>query len=390
MKACSKRSGKLITHSNKYEYFVPTSLYDIKIELDNELTILLVEAAKHLGALENATSNLSFTNTIIAKYVEKEALLSAQIEGTQASLHDVYEANSDPKKARRGVEDVINYVKALNQAIRLLDTLPISTRFFNTIHATLLQNARGQNKHPGELRKSQNWIGGGNLSIKDAWYIPPAVEDMHICLSNLEKYINDNIEIEPLIKIALIHYQFESIHPYLDGNGRLGRLLISLLLKTNGYLTNPILYLSLYLKQNRSEYYELLSNVRIKGQYERWIKFFLKGIADTSKKVLKAINEINNLKDNWTKKIIKLNKNNERQLLNMLNFVFEMPYFNANDIINNLKVSRVTANRNIKTFLDLNIIQYQEQNKEKFNTYKVTKYLDILEKGTELLTISHD
>ena len=219
------------------------------------------------------------------------------------------------------MEDVVNYIKALKEGFNLLKTLPLSTSFFNTIHKTLIDNVRGKNKNPGEIRRSQNWIGGGGYSINDAWYVPPAVDDMIVCLSDLENYINDTVKINPLIKIALIHYQFESIHPYLDGNGRLGRLLISLLLKKEGYLTNPILYLSLYLKQHRGDYYCCLSNVRIYGEYERWVKFFLTGVVVTAKQTIKTIKQINNLKDNWTKQIIKLNKNNEELLLKFLDFM---------------------------------------------------------------------
>ena len=383
MKLQTKRSGKIVTSMNKYEYFVPASLYDIKIAMDDEMIDLLIDASKYLLVLEEISSQMTFSDTIVAKYIEKEALLSAQIEGTQASLYDVFEATKNPENTRRGVEDVVNYIKALKEAFNLLKTLPLSTRFFNTIHKTLIDNVRGNNKNPGEIRRSQNWIGGGGYSINDAWYVPPAVDDMIVCLSDLENYINDTIKINPLIKIALIHYQFESIHPYLDGNGRLGRLLISLLLKKEGYLTNPILSLSLYLKQHRGDYFGCLSNVRIYGEYERWVKFFLTGIVVTAKQTIKTIKQINNLKENWTKQIIKLNKNNEELLLKFLDFIFVMPYFNFNDIVKNLNIAKTTANSLIKEFVDLKIIDSKESDKDRFNTYKVSKYLDIIEKGTE-------
>ncbi|MCF0227790.1 MAG: Fic family protein [Malacoplasma sp.] len=384
MKLQTNRSGKIVKSINKYEYFVPTSLYRITIDIDSEMISLLSEASRQLGILDWISSQMKFSDTFVAKYIEKEALLSAQIEGTQASLYDVFEANKNPDNTRRGVEDVVNYIKSLNEAMTLLEKLPLSTRFFNQIHKILISCTRGKNKCPGEIRKSQNWIGGTSLSINDAWYVPPAVEDMIVCLSDLENYINDNVNIHPLIKIALIHYQFESIHPYVDGNGRLGRLLISLLLKTEGYLTNPVLYLSLYLKQHRGEYYGCLSNVRIYGEYERWVKFFLTGIIVASKQVIKTMKQINDLKDNWTKQIIKLNKNNEKLLLDFLDFILAMPYFNFSDLMNKLNIAKTTANSIIKTFVDLKIIDAKESNKDRFNTYKVTKYLDILEKGTEL------
>ena len=384
MKLNTNRSGKLVKSLNKYEYFVPASLYDIKIDMDDEMIDLLIEASEQLAVLEHISKHMKFSDAIVAKYIEKEALLSAQIEGTQASLYDVFEANKNPENFRRGVEDVVNYIKALKEAMKLLKTLPLSTRFFNSVHKVLIDNVRGKNKNPGEIRRSQNWIGGKGFSINDAWYVPPAVDDMIVCLSDLENYINDKVNVKTLIKIALIHYQFESIHPYLDGNGRLGRLLISLLLKTEGYLTNPILYLSLYLKQQREGYYSCLSNVRIYGDYERWVKFFLTGIIVTAKQVIKTIQQINELKENWTKQIIRLNKNNEETLLKSLDFIFVMPYFNVNDIAKNLNIAKSTANFIIKDFIDLKIIDYKESDKVRFNTYKVTKYLDILEKGTEI------
>ena len=220
-------------------------------------------------------------------------MLSSQIEGTQATLEDVLNPNVDTAISL-DVNDVLNYVNALNYAIERMKELPICNRFLCDTHRVLMQGVRGQEKSPGEFRHSQNWIGSSNSNLLTARYVPPTVEDMLIAMGGLERFIN-NYDMDILLKTALAHYQFETIHPFLDGNGRVGRMFITLMLLSDGILHKPVLYLSLFLKGNRIEYYDRLSEVRVKGNYEQWIKFFLIGIIETCDDCVKTIESLNSL-----------------------------------------------------------------------------------------------
>ena len=275
MKLYSNRGGKIYHVQSDYDCFIPESLNNIEINMDEEMIDLLEESNKLLGKLDGISSNLPDRDIFISMYVEKEAVVSSQIEGTQASLSDVLQKNNIEK--RKETEEIVNYVHSLNYGIELMEKLPLSIRYLKEIHKELLKGVRGENKNPGELRHSQNWIGPQGCNLSNATFVPPSVDKMNDALNDLELYMNSDSNVSSLIRIALIHYQFETIHPFLDGNGRLGRLLIILWLKYNKYLNYPLLYLSLYFKQNRMDYYSLLMDVRFKGKYEEWIKFFLKG-----------------------------------------------------------------------------------------------------------------
>ena len=295
MKLYSNRAGELRHVQSDYDCFVPKSLLEVEIKIDDELIDLLSNANRLLGILDGMATSLPDRDLFIAMYVEKEAVVSSQIEGTQASLSDVLQKQSSEK--RKDIEEIVNYVHSLNYGIELMNRLPISIRYLKEIHKELLKGVRGENKNPGELRHSQNWIGPMGCTLSNATFVPPTVDLMQEALNDLELYMNDADNLSSLIKIALIHYQFETIHPFLDGNGRLGRLLITLWLKYTKYLQYPLLYLSLFFKQNRTEYYSLLMDVRFKGKYEEWIKFFLKGIIEISLDAIDTINKINKIKD---------------------------------------------------------------------------------------------
>jgi Fic family protein len=229
--------------------------------------------------------------------LKKKLLYRVRIEETQTSLSDFLQVEKKDIKKRKDTEEVVNYVRALNMGISLLDTLPISFRYIKELHKELLKGVRGESKNPGEVRRSQNWIGPAGGTLTNATYVPPSVDKMDDCIYDLENYMNSTIEVPFLIKIALIHYQFETIHPFLDGNGRLGRLLIPLWLKESKVLNYPLIYLSLYFKENRQEYYSLLMDVRFKGRYEEWIKFFLIGVTLMSKQSIKTIGELSKTRD---------------------------------------------------------------------------------------------
>ncbi len=261
-----------------YTSFAPSPLPpDPPIELDEAMVNTLVRANKQLALLDGIASRIPSVDLFISMYVRKEALMSSQIEGTQATLEDVLDPLID-ENANRNVADVINYIKATEFAIKRLSELPLCNRLIRETHAVLMEGVRGQEKTPGAFRHSQNWIGAQGCTLKNARYIPPTPEDMTSAMADLEKYMNMDDGLNVLIRAGLIHYQFESIHPFLDGNGRVGRLLITLFLLERGVLKTPALYISYFLKKNRVEYYERMTEVRRTGDYEQWIQFFLEAI----------------------------------------------------------------------------------------------------------------
>lgn len=380
MKLYSNRAGSLYHVQSDYDCYVPNSLFNIEIKYDDELIDLLTNANNIIGKLDGISTNLPDRDLFISMYVEKEAVVSSQIEGTQASLSDVLQKDSNKVKE---TEEIVNYVHALNYGIELLDKLPISIRYFKEIHKELLKGVRGESKNPGELRHSQNWIGPQGCNLSNATFIPPSVDKMKDALNDLEIYMNENTNIPQLIKIALIHYQFETIHPFLDGNGRLGRLMIPLWLKENNYLSNPLLYLSLYFKQNRTEYYGLLMDVRFKGKYEEWIKFFLKGIIEMSNNSIETISQIQNLMSNINDKLENLNIRNKENYYNAIKYLYTHPYFDSTDLREYLSLTKPTISKIINELMNLNIISSLD-NKQRYVKYYFKDYVGILEKGAEL------
>ena len=263
----------------------------------------LTSATKALATLDTLSSYIPNMNLFVSMYVRKEALLSSQIEGTQATLEDVLDPLIE-KNANQNVADVVNYIKAAEFALERMNTLPLCNRLIKETHAVLMSGVRGQEKNPGEFRTSQNWIGAAGSSLKNARYIPPNPEDMTDAMSDLEKYINSDDSLDVLIQAALLHYQFETIHPFLDGNGRVGRLLITLFLMEQGALNSPALYISYYLKKNRIEYYDRMSEVRNKDNYEQWIKFFLNAVKDSADESVDTIKKLSDLHDANIDKIV--------------------------------------------------------------------------------------
>lgn len=358
-------SGKL-----EYKSFYPTSLFDVKFEsFDEYTTDLLVKANYQLGKLNGVASRIIDFKQFIASYVRKEALYSSQIEGTQATLEDILDAENT-KNINLDVEEVVNYIKAINYAVEKTSELPLCNRLIKEAHYELMQGARGCEKNPGEFRKTQNWLGHSGSTLKNARYIPPTAADMLECMSDLEKYINSSSNLDELIKVALIHYQFETIHPFLDGNGRIGRILIILYLLDKKKLDYPCLYLSYFLKKNQIEYYERMSNVRIKDDYIQWINFFLMGIIETCTEAIECIEKLVLLREE-NKKLI---KENNYWLLEFLEF---------NPIITAIKTSEKTnidyykVNRTILKFVRVGILKVTDESKKK-RTYIYEKYVNIL------------
>lgn len=382
MRLETNRAGKLKRMQSDYECFVPTNLKDIEINIDLGTDRLIKKAYLLLGRLDGMAITLPDIDLFVSMYVQKEAVISSQIEGTQASLVDVLQKDRSNEKIKE-TEEIVNYIKATNDAFNRLSDLPLSMRLIRETHKVLLSNVRGEEKMLGEFRKSQNWIGPRGSTIKTASFIPPAPSEMDTCLIDLEKYIHEEDDIDDLIKIALVHYQFETIHPFLDGNGRMGRLLIILYLKDKGLIEYPILYLSYFFKKNRSKYYELLNNVRFKGEFEEWIKFFVEGICEISENSIKSIQDIVQLKAKDTEKIRSVTKGNISHLLSIYDFLLKHPFVEAEDIRNLLGISKPTVNKLLNSLVELEILELVEE-KQRYRQYVYKKYVDILSEGTAL------
>ena len=382
MRLESNRAGQLKKMQSDYECFVPHNLGDIKLNFNNEINGLINKANLLLGRLDGMAIIVPDIDLFVSMYVQKEAVISSQIEGTQASLVDVLQKERNKEKIK-DTEEIVNYIKATHYAFKRLHELPLCMRLVKETHSILLSNVRGEQKMPGEFRKSQNWIGYAGSTLKNASYIPPAPEEMAICLSDLEKYINEESDISNLIKIALIHYQFETIHPFLDGNGRMGRLLIILYLKEKGLVEYPVLYLSYFFKKNRNKYYELLNNVRIKGEFEEWIKFFLEGICEISEDAIKSIQKIVALKRDDVEKIKKCSRGRISNLLLVYEHLLKHPFVEAEDVKNLVRVSKPTVNTLLENLKELDILEPVE-NKIRYRQYVYKKYVDILSEGTIL------
>jgi len=276
----SNRAGVYIQQPSGYNAFIPSPLPpNPPIQLEGELQTILSEADQALGRLDGSITIIPNPDLFVAMYVRKEAVLSSQIEGTQSSLQNLLEAEAEilSETAPKDVAEVINYVKAMNYGLERLNELPLSVRLIREIHSILLQNVRGRHASPGELRQSQNWIGPEGCTLREAVFVPPPPFYVPQALSDWEKFLHAQIDIPLLIKIGLAHAQFETIHPFLDGNGRLGRLLITFILTEQEMLKKPVLYISYYFKQHKQKYYELLQNIRDTGDWESWLSFFFKG-----------------------------------------------------------------------------------------------------------------
>lgn len=290
------RAGRNIEQSKGYKAFIPEPLPPKPpLQQDEEFLFQLSQANLSLGKLSGLASVISDPDLFVYLYVRKEALLSSQIEGTQCSLEDVLNPEPESEDPIHDIEEVSNYVRAMNQGIKRLDELPVCTRLIKEIHAVLMKGVRGQNKTPGEFRTSQNWIGPPGATLATADFVPPPHEVIHELMSNLENFVHAEDKMPPLIKAALVHAQFETIHPFLDGNGRLGRLLITFLLCYWKVLDRPLLYLSYYFKAYRSEYYARLMDIRVKGDWEAWVKFFLRAVTESAEMANAAALEIHRL-----------------------------------------------------------------------------------------------
>ena len=369
-----------LTGEATYQSFKPNPLPPMpEIEMDEEIVKLLVDANKQLVKLDTASQLISNADLFISMYVRKEALISSQIEGTQCTLDDVLDPEVEAN-TNLDVSDVINYVKATQYALKRLESLPLCCSLIREIHEVLMENVRGQDKTPGEFRHSQNWIGPANCSLKDARYIPPNVEDMQDAMSDLEKYINENTDYDPLIRVALIHYQFETIHPFLDGNGRIGRLLILLYLMEQGLLAKPVIYISYFLKKNQVEYYDRISEVRRSANFEQWIRFFLEAVSKAASDSLEAIHQLSALHDTNIEKLPKTTRSKDN-LRAVFDYIEQYPIIDIKRTAKELDISYNTAASAVKKLVELGILQ-ETTNAARNRVFAYEEYLGILRKDT--------
>lgn len=363
-----------------YKSFMPTVLPPKpSIELTKEIVDILVKANKQLALLDGIATRIPNMDLFISMYVRKEALMSSQIEGTQATLEDVL----DPclqENTNRPVGDVVNYIKATDFAINRLKELPLCNRLIKEVHEVLLQGVRGQNKSPGEFRNSQNWIGSAGCNLQNARFVPPSVEDMKQAMSDLEKYINEDDSLDVLIRAGLIHYQFETIHPFLDGNGRIGRLLINLFLMEKKILTTPALYISYFLKKNRIEYYDRMSEVRLKGDYEQWIKFFLEAVYESAKDATETIDKLVALHDKNCVAIEHLGRR-AKNVIRVFAYLEVNPIIEIQKTSKDLGIAFNTMSSVVKDLIDIGILE-QTSTQSRNRTFVYKDYLEILKEGT--------
>ncbi len=342
---------------HQYQYFFPEMINHTFVWTDESINELLEKASLKLGELNTFSRFVPDTDMFIIMHIFKEAVVSSRIEGTRTSIDEalIEEKELNPVK-RDDWQEVNNYVTAMNNAIEELSALPLSNRLIKNTHKTLLSSVRGEMKTPGKFRTSQNWIGGA--SIKDAVFIPVSHIELPELMSDLELFLhNDNIKVPHLIRIAIAHYQFETIHPFLDGNGRIGRLLITLYLVSAGVLEKPLLYLSEFFEKNKSLYYDNLTLVRTKNDLGQWLKYFLVGVVQTSEKAVSTLKSIIDLKaDIEENRITKLGKRSKQGRL-LLNRLFSKPVLNVKDVQEITGLSPKASYNLVEAFIEAEILK---------------------------------
>jgi len=361
----------------QYKSFSPTFINHEWEISDGSLTLLLSQADSSLGELNAYSQLVPDIDFFIAMHVNKEATSSSRIEGTRTNIEEALQKIEyiDPEK-RDDWNEVQNYIKAMNTAVASLEKLPISSRLLLDSHKVLLQGVHGKNKLPGEIRSSQNWIGGA--SINDAVFIPPYHEDLPELMTDLEYFLNnDTIPVPHLIRIAIAHYQFETIHPFLDGNGRVGRLLITLYLVGRGLLAKPTLYLSAFFEKHKSLYYDNLTRVRTHNDLTQWLKFFLEGIRMTSENSIETFKSIISLRQESERKISSLGKKT-KTAQKFLNHLFQKPILDSQDVSSAMSINKSTAFRLIEDFVKLQILEEITGNKRK-RIFSFSKYVGLFE-----------
>ncbi len=372
------KSGAL-RQEYQYKSFLPEKINHTFTWDDPQINTMLEDATRALGELNAFTMIVPNVDIFIQMHIAKEANTSSKIEGTKTEMDEALMTKEqiDPEK-RDDWQEVRNYIDAMNIAIKELETLPISNRLIRNIHAILLDSVRGEAKQPGEFRKSQNWIGGASLT--SAYFIPPHHNEVGELMSDLEKFLhNEEIFVPHLIKIAIAHYQFETIHPFLDGNGRIGRLLITLYLVSNGLLKKPSLYLSDFIEKNKSAYYEALTRARTDNDLIHWIKFFLEAVIVTANNGVQTFQNILALKQEMDALIVGFGKK-AHNASKLIEFLYQRPIISISEIIEPLEISKPTANTLVKEFESKGILK-EITGYERNKLFVFDRYLRIYSKN---------
>ena len=368
-------SGKYLQQQN-YKSFSPAKINSSWTWEDVKINTLLAEANRKVGGLDAFSLHVPDTDIFIEMHVIKEATKSSKIEGTQTHIEEAIKKESeiDPER-RNDWQEVRNYIDAMNTSINKLKTFPVSTRLLKEAHKILMRGVRGEHRHPGEFRTSQNWIGGA--TINDAVYVPPVHTEVNELMGDLENFLhNEQVDVPVLVRAAIAHYQFETIHPFLDGNGRIGRLLITLYMVSSGVLTKPSLYLSDYFERHRTLYYDNLNKVREKNGLAQWIKFFLAGVIETSDKGVKTFKSILKLKEEIEeKKIISLGKKLPTAK-KLMKYLYKKPVVTVQEIKEELNLSLPTANSLVSDFEKLEILN-EKTGYKRNREFEFTEYLKL-------------
>lgn len=374
----SSRAGHYVRQAGGYQTFVPTPLPPPDLKMSDELQVLLSEADRAIGRLDGAIALVPDPDQFVFMYVRREAVLSSQIEGTHASLMDVleYEARMEKGEARVDVKEIINYISAMEHGLKRLESLPLGRRLMCEVHGLLMKGVRGgePDKTPGEFRRSQNWIGGA--SPGSVRFVPPPPEAVAGCFSDLESFLHDESTIPPLIKIGLAHAQFETIHPFLDGNGRTGRLLITFWLVERKILRKPLLYPSLFLKEHRDVYADRLQAIRDDGRWEDWISFFLDGVSQVAKEATTRALDIVQLREIDRNKVTERLGRRAGLGLALLNSLFTLPVVQLKGVEKVLGVTAPTASALVSRLTDIGLLR-EITGKERNRVFVYKAYLDL-------------
>ena len=366
-----------------YWAFVPNPLPP-PLTFDAALIRALSEADRALGELAGLGRTFPNPHLLINPFIRREAVLSSRIEGTQADLADLYafEARQlallgfQPAQEEADVREVFNYVRALEHGLERMNTLPVSLRLIREVHARLMEGVRGEHATPGEFRRTQNWIGAPGCTLNDATFVPPPVDEMHTALDALEKYLHSEDEYPPLVRLAFIHYQFEAIHPFIDGNGRIGRLLLILLLVHWGLLPLPLLYLSAYFEKHRQAYYDLLLSVSTRGAWREWVEFFLRGVAEQARDAVVRAKRLQDLQLAWRTKYQRAR--GAGLLLGIVDALFAVPVLTPRQVASQLRVSHPAAMQALRR-LEQDQILNEVSGKQRNRLYVAPAIIQVLE-----------
>ncbi|NLJ39752.1 MAG: Fic family protein [Candidatus Atribacteria bacterium] len=369
-------SGKLIRANGGYWAFLPNPLPP-PINWDADLVSLLSKADRALGSLSGLGETLPNPHLLIYPFLRREAVLSSKIEGTQSSLSDLFLFEVTQVEKPPDVREVQNYVRALEYGLKRLNEFPLSLRFIRELHGILMENVRGNHATPGEFRQSQNWIGSFGATLNEATFVPPPVPEMMECLQKLEKFLYTNNNLPPLIEVAMVHYQFEVIHPFLDGNGRVGRLLIIFLLCSRNVLSKPLLYLSAFFEQHRQRYYDLLLKVSANGAWRDWIEFFLQAVLKQSEDAVLRSRQLQELQRQYFH--IGREKRFPPSALQLIDFIFMKPVINTKSAQDFLNLSFPGTQKSIKMLLEAGILT-EITGRQRDRAYAAREVLKILDK----------